>query len=1526
MKFNRRTLLVIALWAASAVFCHAATVVWTNTAGGNWNNAVNWDPNQVPGINDAVIITNSIVTVSLGGAASAGGITLGANENCGTPTVLSLNGQTLTLNGPLVVGSCGQFTVDSGTLNGTANASVSGTIGWTAGILAGTLTLNADGILSITTANNHDMGNCVLTNNGTVTWVSGTIRGGGNPGTFIYNNGLWDAQSDQLLQDEFGGGGVVYNNSSTFRKSGGASEFASATIFGGGVVFNQLGGMIDVQNGTNGLELALQGGGTFSGGYVTTNQYGLTVLSVGNFNVNGTLTGTNTWQDAGNLVGTNVINGELTWVAGTWNYAVVTIAPGSRVIVAGGGGVNDMEDTTVTNNGTVTWVSGTIRGGGNPGTFIYNNGLWDAQSDQLLQDEFGGGGVVYNNSSTFRKSGGASEFASATIFGGGVVFNQLGGMIDVQNGTNGLELALQGGGTFSGGYVTTNQYGLTVLSVGNFNVNGTLTGTNTWQDAGNLVGTNVINGELTWVAGTWNYAVVTIAPGSRVIVAGGGGVNDMEDTTVTNNGTVTWSSGTIRGGANPGTFIYNNGLWDAQSDQLLQDVFGGGGVVFNNSSTFQKSAGTGNTTFGNGVLLNQPSGLVNVMTGNMVLQGSGNFTGGLFTTSATATNYLSAGNFNINGTTLSGNVVENAGNLVGNNVINGVLSWVAGTWNSAVVTIAPSSTVIVAGGSGVNDMEDTIVTNSGTVTWSSGTIRGGANPGTFIYNNGLWDAQSDQLLQDEFGGGGVVFNNSSTFQKSAGTGNTTFGNGVLLNQPSGLVNVMTGNMVLQGSGNFTGGLFTTSATATNYLSAGNFNINGTTLSGNVVENAGNLVGNNVINGVLSWVAGTWNSAVVTIAPSSTVIVAGGGGVNDMEDTIVTNNGTLTWASGTIRGGANPGTFVYNNGLWDAQSDQLLQDEFGGAGVVFNNYSTIQKSAGTGSTTFGDGVLLNQPSGLVNVMTGNMVLQGSGNFTGGLFTTSATATNYLNAGNFNINGTILSGNVVENAGNLVGNNVIKGVLSWVAGTWNSAVVTIAPSSTVIVAGGSGVNDMEDTTVTNNGTVTWASGTIRGGANPGTFVYNNGLWDAQSDQLLQDEFGGAGVQFNNNGTFNKSETSGTTSFSSGVAFANSGVLAALSGTIALNGGLSQNHGTIRFGLASTATFGQVSVAGALPLNGTLALKLLGGYAPALGDSFTPLNSSADSSQFENLNLTTLPSGDAWQVAYNPASVNLKVVAFSAPNSQITGSVKDAPTHGVPNISVFAFNTNNPSTYMSTTTDADGLYTLNVTNANWMVGLSDLTANGYNPVPDQQTTTSVAQPIQEVDFVIQAIGATTPAAVTTIASPLTSTSATLIGTVSPNGEAVTVFFEYGTSALDHFSPTNTVTSALNSIQPVQIPVAGLSPGTQYQFQLVAENSIGTSDGGIKTFTTLGTAPVVVTLPATNVSATNATVNGSVNPGGLVTTYYYEYGTDTNYGSFTGTNSLPAGNGTMPVTSTLFQPAACHRVSLPTCGGQRYWRDARW
>src|SRR5205823_3427212 len=49
----------------------------------------------------------------------------------------------------------------------------------------------------------------------------------------------------------------------------------------------------------------------------------------------------------------------------------------------------------------------------------------------------------------------------------------------------------------------------------------------------------------------------------------------------------------------------------------------------------------------------------------------------------------------------------------------------------------------------------------------------------------------------------------------------------------------------------------------------------------------------------------------------------------------------------------------------------------------------------------------------------------------------------------------------------------------------------------------------------------------------------------------------------------------------------------------------------------------------------------------------------------------------------------------------------------------------------------------------------------------------------------------------------------------------------------------------------------------------------------------PVVITNPATLVASFSATVNGSIDPHGLTTNIYFQYGTTTSYGHSTATQS---------------------------------------
>jgi hypothetical protein len=393
---------------------------------------------------------------------------------------------------------------------------------------------------------------------------------------------------------------------------------------------NSVPGVNDTAIITNaGVTVSLNGSTTVGAIILGTNGAGTVTLSLAGqtLGLNGPLTVNPSGAftvDSGTLVGnTNaVLSGTIGWTADDLS-GILTVASGSTLNITSAGNLHDMPNCTLTNNGTVVWASGTMRGGN---TIVYNNGLWDAQSDQIFNNGLSGSNPVFNNVGMFRKSGGASEFVNATIFQS-VVFNQLAGEIDVQNGTNGLELALQGGGNFTGGFITTNQFGLTTLEVSGYTINGTVTGTNTWEtDSGNLVGTNVIHGALNWVSGNWNGAPsVTIASNSKLIVAGGGGVNDLDNCILTNNGTVVWVSGTMRGGQ---TTVYNNGLWDAQSDQTVNDVLSGSPFLFDNIGTFRKSGTAGGSSqLQNGVTFNN-AGTLDVQTGIVSLLGTYNLTSG----------------------------------------------------------------------------------------------------------------------------------------------------------------------------------------------------------------------------------------------------------------------------------------------------------------------------------------------------------------------------------------------------------------------------------------------------------------------------------------------------------------------------------------------------------------------------------------------------------------------------------------------------------------------------------------------------------------------------------------------------------------------------------------------------------------------------------------------------------------------------------------------------------------------------------
>jgi hypothetical protein len=98
--------------------------------------------------------------------------------------------------------------------------------------------------------------------------------------------------------------------------------------------------------------------------------------------------------------------------------------------------------------------------------------------------------------------------------------------------------------------------------------------------------------------------------------------------------------------------------------------------------------------------------------------------------------------------------------------------------------------------------------------------------------------------------------------------------------------------------------------------------------------------------------------------------------------------------------------------------------------------------------------------------------------------------------------------------------------------------------------------------------------------------------------------------------------------------------------------------------------------------------------------------------------------------------------------------------------------------------------------------------------------------------ALGAA-PGATTSPASAVTSTSASLNGTVSPNQENTTYHFDYGlTTSYGSKTPNGTVNG--NKSKNVTSKVTGLAPSTTYHFRLVAVNASGTTNGADMSFKT--------------------------------------------------------------------------------------------
>jgi hypothetical protein len=126
--------------------------------------------------------------------------------------------------------------------------------------------------------------------------------------------------------------------------------------------------------------------------------------------------------------------------------------------------------------------------------------------------------------------------------------------------------------------------------------------------------------------------------------------------------------------------------------------------------------------------------------------------------------------------------------------------------------------------------------------------------------------------------------------------------------------------------------------------------------------------------------------------------------------------------------------------------------------------------------------------------------------------------------------------------------------------------------------------------------------------------------------------------------------------------------------------------------------------------------------------------------------------------------------------------------------------------------------------------------------------------------AFAVTKPAATTAPASNIGPLGAQLNGTVTANGHATTVRFQYGTTTrYGKTTPAQSIGQGTSPV-PVAASVSGLKSGTRYHFRVVATSSAGTTRGGDKTFKTAAPSTALAFTPNPPTFSLPFTISGQL------------------------------------------------------------------
>lgn len=731
-----------------------------------------------------------------------------------------------------------------------------------------------------------------------------------------------------------------------------------------------------------------------------------------------------------------------------------------------------------------------------------------------------------------------------------------------------------------------------------------------------VVNLTVASGESVVITpGYLNITGSSILNNGTITIGASNGLGIQGTTTVTlsGSGTVNLSNGNARFyGANGSPTLISQQTIQGQgafalglnlSNQSL--INANAGTLFvqpaavTNTGTMEASSGS-TLVFPNGAptAYNNTGGIIRALDGGTVQLENGVYTGGTLTTVGSGVIQFLASAV-LNALTNSGTLQVPSGNdATLENTINNtsVIQLPSATlFMNGNVTLSGAGSLIMSGSGALKQLGGTdsltnqqLIHGSGTIfhlpLTNQGTVAADVSGNTLALSSG---AISNVAMLEATGGGTLeldtVVNNSSG--KIAALGGST--------------------VILTSNASISGGMLSTSGTGA--IQSQNAVLNGTV---NVPTNAGKLIVHNFnlfLEGTVN------NTGTITVSGNSCVILN--------QPSTLTGTGHLSMTSTSCIFGAglaftNHSTIVGAGSIGDSNPMPIMNQGTITANQV-NPLAIVPDASGFTNT----GVLSVAAGSRMNINGVFNNLSGAGTLSGGTYTVSGILA--------------LQSPIVTNAAKITLTGVPAEIFSTnTAGNALAALTSNTSAGTLTVQNGQVLTT--STSVSNTGKVTVKvnSGLRLGGSytqTAGTSTVDGTLTAPTGINLQKGSLLGQG-----------SLAAAVTSSATVIA----GDATTKAGKLTVTGSYTQNStGVLDIAIGGTQVgtqYSQVAVSNGASLNGTLNLKRINSFVPAIGQSFTILTGSVVTGQFASVNGASINSTEHFQVNYGSAAVTVTVEA--------------------------------------------------------------------------------------------------------------------------------------------------------------------------------------------------------------------------------------------------------------------------------------------